>query len=159
MWLAIAAITMLFLAFTSAYIVRHGLDPQWQAIRMPRLLPANTLLLLISSLCLEMARRALAPRLWLVATLTAGILFVAGQFAAWRQLSDSGLYFAASAHASFFYTLTAMHGLHLAGGILALGWISLVHGSRSRWFQPVALYWHFMGALWLCLLLLLFGTR
>jgi cytochrome c oxidase subunit 3 len=159
MWLGIAAITMLFLAFTSAYIVRHGLDPQWQSIRMPRLLPANTVLLLLSSVCLEIARRVRDPKPWLLATLGGGVLFVVGQLVVWQQLGGSGLSFATSAHASFFYTLTAVHGLHLAGGLTALGWVSLVRDSHSRWLEPVSLYWHFMGALWLYLMFLLFGIR
>lgn len=159
MWLAIAAITMLFLAFTSAFIVRHGLDPQWQSIRMPAILPANTILLLLSSACLELARRALDPKRWLIATVGTGVLFVAGQLAAWKQLGDSGQLFSTNAHASFFYTLTATHGVHLAGGLFALVWVLSVKSARGRWLGQVALYWHFMGALWLYLLLLLFGVR
>ena len=120
-WLGLAAITMLFLAFTSAYIVRYGVDPQWQSIPMPRLLPFNTVLLLLSSVCLEVARGAKNSRPWLVTTFAGGLLFLAGQLVLWRQLGGSGLPFAANAHASFFYTLTAVHGLHLAGGISASG--------------------------------------
>jgi cytochrome c oxidase subunit 3 len=159
MWLAIAAITMLFLAFTSALIVRQGLDELWQPIRMPRLLTANTIVLMLSSVLLELARRRRNPKPWLVATLSAGILFVAGQLTAWRQLADAGLLFSTSAHASFFYTLTAVHGLHLAGGLMALGWLTLFRGARARWLEPAALYWHFMGALWLYLMYVLFGIR
>ena len=159
MWLAIAAITMLFLAFTSAYIVRHGLDPEWQSIRMPRLLPANTVLLLLSSVILEVARAAGKPRGWLVATFGGGLLFVVGQLVIWRQLAAAGTSFAATAHGSFFYTLTAVHGLHLAGGLVALGWAASVRSLRRHWLDAVALYWHFMAALWLYLVFLLFGVR
>jgi cytochrome c oxidase subunit III len=159
MWLGIAAITMLFLAFTSAYIVRHGIDPQWQSIRMPRLLPVNTMVLLLSSICLEKARRGGGRRPWLLATLGGGLLFVGGQLAIWQQLGGTGQVFAGSAHASFFYTLTAVHGLHLAGGLVALGWVSVAGSMCRRWMDAVALYWHFMGALWLYLVVLLFGVR
>jgi cytochrome c oxidase subunit 3 len=159
MWLAIAAISMLFLAFTSAYIVRLGMDPEWQSLRMPRLLPANTVLLLLTSVCLEVARGARKPKPWLFVTFGGGLLFVAGQLAIWRQLGWSGQVFAASAHASFFYTLTAVHGAHLAGGIVALGWIASVRVLRRHWLDGAALYWHFMGVLWLYLVFLLFGVR
>jgi len=158
-WLGLAAITMLFLAFTSAYIVRQGLDADWQSLSMPRLLPANTIVLLLSSACIEIARRAARPKPWLFGTLGGGLLFVGGQLALWRQLAGSGLIFAANAHASFFYTLTAVHGLHLAGGLLALGWVAWIGSSRRRWLEAVALYWHFMAALWLYLVFLLFGVR
>jgi cytochrome c oxidase subunit 3 len=99
------------------------------------------------------------PQLWLNAAVAAGALFVAGQIAAWMRLSAAGLHFASSAHASFFYTLTALHGVHLAGGLLALGWVAAVPRSRTRWMGPASTYWHFMGGLWLYLLLLLFGVQ
>lgn len=158
-WLGLAAITMLFLAFTSAYMVRQGLDADWQSLQMPGLLPANTVVLLLSSACVEIARRAARPKPWLFGTLGGGLLFLGGQLVLWRQLAGSGLAFAANAHASFFYTLTAVHGLHLAGGLLALGWVALIGSSRRRWLEAVGLYWHFMGALWLYLVFLLFGVR
>jgi len=158
-WLGLAAISMLFLAFTSAYIVRQGIDVDWQSLRMPRLLLVNTFVLLLSSGCMEVARCAAKPKLWLLATLAGGLLFLAGQLVLWRQLAGSGLVFSANAHASFFYTLTAVHGAHLAGGLFALGWVAFIGSSRRRWLDAVGLYWHFMGALWLYLIFLLFGVR
>ena len=157
--LGLAAVTMLFLAFTSAFIVRQGLDAQWLSLRLPRLLPANTVVLLLSSVCVEFARRAIKSKPWLLATLAGGLLFLAGQLLIWRQMAGSGLVFSANAHASFFYTLTAVHGVHLAGGLVALGWVASVGSTTRRWVDAVALYWHFMGALWLYLVFLLFAVR
>jgi cytochrome c oxidase subunit III len=160
MWLGLAAVTMLFLSLTSAYVVRQGLDPFWPGMRMPAVLPLNTLALLASSLCLEKARRAHDRTPWMIATLLAGLLFLAGQLAAWAQLRGAGFYFAANPHVSFFYTLTAIHALHLIGGLLALGWAAVAGDSAGeRWLNVAALYWHFMGALWLYLLILLFGIN
>jgi cytochrome c oxidase subunit 3 len=158
-WLGLAAIAMLFLAFTSAYMVRQGVDADWQALRMPRLLPANTLVLVLSSVCVEIARRRGNARPWLLTTLAAGLLFVGGQIVLWRELAGAGLAFAVNAHASFFYTLTAVHGLHIGGGLLALAWVAAIGSPARRWLDAVALYWHFMGALWLYLVFLLFGVR
>lgn len=159
MWLAVAAISMLFLAFTSAYIVRQGVDPQWRWIPMPPLVPANTAVLVLSSATAEMARRSRKARPWLLATLAGGLLFLGGQLAVWRQLRAAGQGFAATAHGSFFYTLTAVHGLHLLGGLLALAWTAAAHDGRRRWVGAAAFYWHFMGALWLYLVWLLFFAR
>ena len=121
MKLALAGIGMLFTAFTSAYVVRHALDPDWHAIRMPRILVANTLALVISSLSLELYRRRREERLWLALAQAMGVLFVAGQVAAWRQLLAHGVYLSNNPHAAFFYVLTAAHGLHILGGLFALG--------------------------------------
>ena len=116
---------MMFVALTSAYVVRYGLDPDWRSIRMPLVLPFNTAVLLASSLTLELARRALrspgastaGALQWLYLTLALGMAFLAGQFVAWRQLSAGGVYLSTNPHASFFYLLTGLHALHLLGGI------------------------------------------
>ena len=55
-WVALAPVLMLFLAFVSAYVVRQGLGSNWSAIPVPKLLWGNTLVLLISSIFLERAR-------------------------------------------------------------------------------------------------------
>lgn len=180
MLLALAGISMMFIGLTSAYMVRQGLDPAWRAIRMPPLLPVNTVVLLASSLTLEFARRmaklplqAPAANRWLAATLLLGSLFLAGQLAAWRQLSARGLYLSTNPHGSFFYLLTALHGLHIAGGIAALTYLTARTrrkpgaGSapafssmrRERAMEAMALYWHFMDGLWAYLVLLLFVFR
>jgi cytochrome c oxidase subunit 3 len=185
MWFALAGIMMLFMALTSAYVVRRGLDPDWQAIRMPALAVVNAAILLASSVTFEQARRAMrrgarAADRWLFATWSLGLAFVAGQLVVWRQLADAGLYLSNNAHSSFFYVLTALHAAHLAGGILALSWLmwmppakmALSPGGsygvnrgpasladRERWTGVAALYWHFMDGLWVYLLLLLFAFK
>src|SRR5712664_119085 len=124
-WVGIFAITMSFVAFTSALFVRQGSGADWAHIALPPVLYGNTLALLLSSATLQLARRALAavpsvdPRAvrmglgWLKATLALGFVFVAGQFEAWRQLAAQGLYLATNPNSSFYYVLTAMHGLHV----------------------------------------------
>lgn len=141
MFFALAAIGMLFVALTSAYVVRHGLDPAWKPIQMPAIVWFNTAALIASSLTLERARRALAgvrvPVLssggvtaalygWFTLTLVLGFIFLCGQLVAWRRLSLEGLYLSTSPHSSFFYLLTGLHGLHLLGGIAAILWLDLI---------------------------------
>jgi cytochrome c oxidase subunit III len=171
-WVGICAITMSFMAFTSALYVRQGSSADWTHIVLPPILYVNTLALLLSSAALEMSRRALVTGSvidlsavrkglrWLTATLALGLFFVAGQYEAWRQLAAQGLYLATNANSSFYYVLTAMHGLHLLAGIAALLFVMgrlLAAGRmfRRSTFEATAIYWHFMGVLWLYLLLVL----
>jgi cytochrome c oxidase subunit 3 len=171
-WVAIFAITMSFVALTSALFVREGSAGDWQHIALPSILYANTLVLLLSSFTVEMARRAFAVGVvvegrpanlalaWLVVTFALGLLFVAGQYEAWRQLAAQGLFLATNPNSSFFYVFTGMHILHLLGGVAALVYlIGQLAGSYTAFrriaFANTATYWHFMGALWLYLLLVL----
>lgn len=184
MTFALASIAMFFIGMTSSYVVRHGLDPDWLAIEMPPVLLVNTLILLASSVTLETARRALNKptdrglsgyRKWLRLTLLLGVVFLYGQWMAWRQLMAYGIDLSSSAHSSFFYLLTGLHALHLIGGILALSYLVWkaqrargfafaggMHGTEAvahpaKLFDVIALYWHSMDALWIYLFVLLFG--
>jgi len=160
---AIAPIVMLFVSFTSAYIVRQGLPTldekthtyvrDWIPVHLPAtLLLVNTGLLLLSSIAAELARRqitgqaALAVRSipgaslgpgkglpWLGITVVLGGGFLAGQWMAWRLLADRGVYLASSASSSFVYLLTATHAVHLMGGLLVL----LYAASGSLLHKPV----------------------
>lgn len=163
MFLGLAGISMLFIALTSSYVVREGFDPGWEAIRMPALLPVNTIVLLVSSVTMGRAQRAadavLASR-WLKLTLLLGLVFLAGQALVWRQLSAAGIYLSTSAHGSFVYLLSALHGLHILGGIVVVNWALLKKPEGlSRVVRVAAIYWHFMDGLWVYLLALLFVWR
>jgi cytochrome c oxidase subunit 3 len=165
-WLIVAGVTMLFAGLSSAYVVLRG-SPSWQNIALPPLLWLNTLILLASSVTLEIARVAVKKdrqrdlSLWLGLSALLGVAFLAGQVAVWRELVHRGVYLPSTLQSSFFYVLTGLHGLHLIGGIIALGFVfqSAVRG-RLRPFshEPLkmgALYWHFMDVVWIWLFLLL----
>jgi cytochrome c oxidase subunit 3 len=171
-WVGIFAITMSFAAFTSALFVRQGSGADWTHITLPPIFYGNTLALLLSSATLQRARRAIAAVSaaepgavrtglgWLAATLALGLIFIAGQYEAWRQLAAHGLYLATNPNSSFYYVLTAMHGLHVFAGIAALFFVRSRLAARHRafrrsTFEATATYWHFMGVLWLYLLLVL----
>ena len=168
-WVVLASITMTFAAFTSALIVRQGSAMDWQHLSLPRILYFNTLLLLASSFTLEVARRQVSgfmsgrrdlanPAHWLYVTLGLGLLFVAGQYIAWLQLRAQGLFLATNPNSSFFYVLTAAHALHVLGGLGGLTRvIRRLHRSvlRKSTLDATSHYWHFMDALWVYLLLLL----
>jgi cytochrome c oxidase subunit 3 len=160
-------VLMLFVSFTSAYIVRQGLSDDWRNIALPPILWMNTVILLVSSITAEKARRAAvrdqeAGGLWLSITLILGLGFLAGQWIAWKQLAAQGIFIASNPSSSFFYLLTGSHGLHLVGGVLALAYAA----AAARLHRPpetrrivvdiAAWYWHFMDLLWLYILGLLF---
>lgn len=168
-WVGLAAITMSFAAFTSAMVVRQGTAPL-QHITLPPVLYLNTLLIVASSISLEAGRRRIAnfmagvrtdltsPGRWLYITLLLGLLFVAGQTFAWVQLKSQGFGLATNISYSFFYVLTVAHALHVFGG---LGGLVRVIGKlnksvlRRSTLDATSRYWHFMGVLWIYLLLLL----
>jgi len=164
MSLALAGISMLFLALTSAFVVRRGLGNDWVPVRLPVLVWANTGVLLLSSVTLELGRRALRNHrtdhgfAW--TTLGLGVTFLAGQMMAWKQLMSSGVSVGTTPYGSFFYVLTGTHAVHLAGGILGLLAVALwpQHGwkgiSRVGAVKVAGLYWHFMDILWVGILLL-----
>lgn len=169
-WVGIAAISMSFAAFTSALIVRQGASTDWQHITLPSILFLSTFLLLMSSVTLEVARRHVAafmggrenrveiPRRWLYLTLFLGLLFVVGQYMAWLQLRSQGLYLATNPNSSFFYLFTALHALHVMGGLAGLLRVIRKLGRstlRRSTMNATAYYWHFMGVLWVYLFLLL----
>ena len=169
-WVVLFAITMMFAAFTSALIVRKGSSLDWRHFTLPSTLYFNSLLLLASGVTLEISRRRIAafmgglknqvenPARWLYITLFLGLLFVAGQYVAWRQLSAQGLYLATNPSSSFFYVLTATHALHVLGGLGGLIYVirKLSKSSlRRSTLDATARYWHFMDVLWLYLLWLL----
>jgi len=146
---ALTPVLMLFVSFTSAYIVRQGLptlDPRtntlvrdWIPVTLPKLL-INTGVLILSSVFIELARRQIKgqaalrpntahPRVsagdpmripWLSMTLVLGLTFLLGQWTAWRQLAANGFYVATTPSSSFVYLLTGTHAIHLMGGVLAL---------------------------------------
>lgn len=175
MWIALASILMLFTALTSAYLVRAGTGNDWRPIAMPRLLWVSTGLILTSSLTISIALRALkrkdhsAYKRWLLLTVVLGLGFLATQLLSWRQLVAQHVYVATNPHSSFFYLLTAVHGVHLLGGIFGLDFLLLrswhktsnvkSEVKRVAAAKAVALYWHFMDGLWIFLFLLLFLWR
>jgi cytochrome c oxidase subunit 3 len=169
-WVGIFAITMSFMAFSSALFVREG-SLDWVHLVLPSILYWNTLVLLVSSGTFELSRRHLELHtggrvgssgkgaVWLLATLALGIAFCIGQYFAWQNLRAQGIYLATNPNSSFFYVLTFIHVLHVTAGICAfvylLGRLLLSsHLARRSFFDNTAIYWHFMGVLWLYLLLL-----
>lgn len=171
--LALAAMLMFFMALASAYVVRKGLSGDWIPLGLPRILWLNTAVIIVSSLTIERARRLLAPqaaglrgfRGWWGLTTALGVAFLVGQLIAWQQLAAAGIYLATNPSSSFFYLITTAHGIHLLGGLVALSvvgfrsWPAEARVNHGTAVTVSAIYWHFLGALWVFLFLLLLVGR
>ena len=159
----LATVAMLFAAFTAALLVRRtGSD--WTPVELPRIVWLNTIALVASSGALEIARSAARRGFdrqlvgWSTAAGVLGGAFLIGQIGAWQLLAAQGVLLLTSPHAAFFYMLTAVHGAHVLGGLAVLGTVALRAG-RGRYSREhhagvthAAIYWHFVGVVWLYLL-------
>jgi cytochrome c oxidase subunit III len=170
LWVFLGVATSLFVLFVSAYAMRLGLA-DWNPLPQPRLLMLNTALLVGASLAMEWtvhaARRAdpgkLRLGLWVSGLLTFG--FLGGQLFVWKQLNDAGYFVSSSAAAAFFYLFTAVHGLHVLGGLVAWARAVLRAWRRSDparirlGVELCATYWHYLLAVWVVLYALLVSER
>jgi cytochrome c oxidase subunit 3 len=185
-------VLMIFVGLTSAYVFRQGWateDPHthqytrdWKPLELPNtLLIINTVVLLLSSVTLEMSRRNLHNRAvtadlsgvpgvaieperslpWLGITLVLGAGFLAGQIIAWRAMERAGWFLSGNPSSSFFYVLTGTHAVHLGGGLIALLYAASTTllgrslATRRIVVDATGWYWHFMAALWIYLFALL----
>jgi len=160
----------------------HAYVREWTPIILPvRLLLWNSFILLLASATIEMARRTLAREMllapvhaipgiapgrewrlpWLAMTVVLGLAFLGGQWLAWDSLRRHGFHVSTVGMSPFFYVLTGAHAVHVLGGILGLLYacaIAVLHRSiehRRIVAEVAAWYWHFMGALWVCIFALL----
>jgi cytochrome c oxidase subunit III len=162
----LAVVSSLFALFISAYFMRMQVA-DWAQLPAPKLLWFNTGVLILSSAALQYAQ--VAARRGRMEGVGDGLIagglfafaFLIGQLFAWRQLNAAGYFLAANPGNAFFYLFTGVHGLHLLGGLVALGrtadkvWRGFEVNQVRLSVQLCALYWHFLLALWLVLFSLL----
>jgi cytochrome c oxidase subunit 3 len=177
LYLYLGVVTVIFTLMASAYLMRmglpglmdHGGGSDWRPMPRPQLLWNNTGILVMSSLAWEAARRSARRgarrqvRLMTIAGGVMGVAFLIGQLLLWRQYQAAGYYLAANPANAFFYLLTAVHGLHLAGGLVACARTigQMNERDSARVFSDVrlcAIYWHFLLVVWLLLVWLLIST-
>jgi cytochrome c oxidase subunit III len=164
----LAVVGSLFALFISAYSMRMNLV-DWRTLPVPRLLWFNTAVLVLSSVALQWAQVAARRNnidgviVGLCAGGASAVTFLVGQLLAWRELSVAGYFLASNPANSFFYLITAVHGLHLMGGLVALGRTTtkVLRGAEATQIrlsvELCAIYWHFLLVVWLVLLGLLTG--
>jgi cytochrome c oxidase subunit III len=162
---------VLFGLVTSAYLMRmgmpgmaHGPMGSWRPLPEPPLLWVNSGVLMLASIAWEGARigaRGGRPLGWGVAAGVLGLLFLLGQLLLWRQLVDAGHGLRGDPAAAFFYLITALHGLHVLGGLYFWARAMLAvrgEGNAALRFQLTAAYWHFLLLVWLLMLGLFVAT-
>jgi cytochrome c oxidase subunit III len=171
----LAAITSLFALTISAYGMRmhmggDHMGGDWVSVPVPGLLWVNTLILVLGSIALQSAWRAAvrdragALRRGLAAGGVCTMAFVVGQYVAWQQLHAAGYSLAANPANSFFYFVTALHVLHVIGGLVAWGrtaarvWRGAEPRAVRSSIELCALYWHYLLIIWAVLFGLLLAT-
>lgn len=173
LWLMIISSTMSFAAYTSGYIVRKG-EGNWLEFALPARLYVSSIVIILSSFAMQgaviAARRdnvKLAQGL-LVTTLLLGGVFLASQWQAWGELVAGGVFFAGQSSnpaGSFLYVLTGFHAFHLVCAfvflttVLRMALQYKVHSKAMLWVELCAIFWHFLGGLWLYLHLFLLLNR
>lgn len=162
LWIAIGSITMMFAGFTSAYIVKSN-QAGWEAVQVPKIFYLSTALIVVSSITIYLAQKAMAARemsryrLLISVTAILGLGFVATQFLGFSELWASKITFKDSIAGSFFYIITGVHALHVVGGIIALLVLFLrAYNTKTKFYstapvETAGLYWHFVDLLWIYL--------
>jgi cytochrome c oxidase subunit 3 len=163
LYVAMASIIMMFAGLTSAYIVKSS-AANWEEVETPKLFVISTIVMLASSLAVQLALRAFKQRsmhqyrMLMLATAVLGIAFVVLQWYAFNWMWEHGVRFKGAGQGQFLYIIAGLHGLHVVGGIVALTIMVLkafFSNRRSYNSVPVevaATYWHFVDVLWLYLL-------
>ena len=163
-WVAIAAIIMMFAGLTSAYIVKSG-APGWEEVRTPKVFWYSTAVLLISSLTIQASLRAFKQRamqqfrtLFLITTIL-GVAFVILQWEGFKYLWSHGVRFEGAGAGQFLYIIFGLHALHVLGGVVALLVIAAqqffgkTRSYNATSIEVMSTYWHFVDVLWLYLLI------
>ncbi|MFM9905314.1 MAG: heme-copper oxidase subunit III [Pyrinomonadaceae bacterium] len=170
--LLLLVVMMTFGGLMAAYIVIATNNvAEWKPFDLPIQVWISTAIIFSSSITYHLGKNAIKrndnPVLirWLVATTILGAAFISSQLLVWLSLASRGLYVQSNPYAGFFYILTAVHAIHVLGGIVALGSVLLRSWQptddpdkitkRITIAQVVGWYWHFMGGIWILLLILL----
>ena len=166
----LAVATSMFALFASAYTIRMTM-PDWSPLNEPLVLWVNTGFLILASIAYQWTTSVALNssikkiKIGLIASGVFSLLFLVGQFSAWQDLIAQGMYVSTNPAIAFFYVLTAMHGLHLIGGLYvwARSMIKVTQGIESNEVIRVSVelctvYWHFLLLVWALLFSLLIST-
>ena len=168
-YMLLAVITILFLFLTNAYVFRMNFE-DWQPLPMPSLLWVNTCSLVVASM--GMAWATWGAKKNNQTSLKAGLLvgglfalfFLTGQFWAWQQLIEYGYFLANNPANTFFYLITALHGLHISCGVVAWtvitkkSWNPNDDGPSPSQVSLLATYWHYLLLIWVMMFGLFLST-
>ena len=163
----LAVVAVLFMLLVIAYGGRMAYE-DWRPAPQLRLLWANTLVLILSSVALQWAQYSArrgqmdAMRTGLFAAGAFTVVFLFGQLLAWQQLGTMVHFDVTNPAIGFFYLITGLHGLHLVGGLVAWSrtvakvWGDFDIAQITQSVELCTVYWHFLLLVWLVLFGLLF---
>lgn len=163
LWVGIASIIMMFAGLTSAYVVKSG-QAGWSDIKTPAYFWYSTAVILISSITIQSALRAIRQkamhqyRLLLLVTLILGLAFVVLQWLGFQWLWSRGVKFEGAGAGQFLYVIFGLHALHVLGGVIALlvlfckQYFGKIRSYNSTPIEVMSIYWHFVDVLWVYLL-------
>lgn len=172
LWVGLASITMMFGAFTSAYVVRQSAG-NWLEFALPNIFIVSTIVLLLSSISLQFSYNYFVKgkqkiyQSLMILTFILGVLFVFLQYQGWMSLFSIGIDLKGNPSGAFLYVLTGIHAIHVLGGIAALT-VGLINAvllkfrvteKRKLNFELTLHYWHYVDVLWVYLLVFLYLTR
>ena len=168
LWLGCGSITMMFAAWTSAYLVRQAAG-NWLEFKLPNIFFFNTLVILLSSVTIQLSfnnfkkGNEYAYKGFLIATILLGLLFIGLQYQGWSALQKIGIPLAKNPSGDFIYVLSGFHAAHVLAGIGVL-FVATAHAfglkfsptpKRKLRFELTVTFWHFLDFLWLYLLVFL----
>ncbi|HAN65174.1 MAG TPA: cytochrome oxidase subunit III [Chitinophagaceae bacterium] len=163
LWVALGSIIMMFAGLTSAYIVKSN-QTNWKPVSVPQIFWISTVVMVLSSLTLQMALRSFKQRemnkyrLLIGVTLLLGIAFVVCQWLGFQQLWRQQITFKGAGAGQFLYVIFGLHAIHVIGGVVVLlvmfikAFLGRVKLYSAVPVEVAATYWHFVDLLWIYLL-------
>jgi len=164
MWVAIGSIVMMFAGLTSAFIVKSN-QTNWVPVEIPVVFWISTAVIIISSLTVQVALRSFKQRemnqyrMFIGVTLLLGVAFVILQWLGFQDLWAQKITFKGAGAGQFLYVIFGLHAIHVIGGVIALivMFVKAFAGKTKLYsavpIEVAAIYWHFVDALWIYLLL------
>jgi cytochrome c oxidase subunit 3 len=180
LYLSMMGISVLFLMLVIAYVQSHSFDTEAWKLKFPRFFSVSTLLMLASSLTLSKSVRSYRKdnlrkvKRYFFVSILLSLAFIGTQVAGWYEISAAGISFTELAAGTYIYLISALHAVHLLGGLLFLTVIFFrtQHAASDairtlvfirnpfirQQIKMLTLYWHFMGGIWVSLYLVFLFT-
>ena len=169
-WWVVASEIVIFGGLLASYIMNRLAHPEWAnyAIHTNTWAGAfNTLVLLTSSLSAVLGHYAAeqgdgkkaAQYLWM--TMGGGAIFITVKAFEWTHEIQLGYTITANTFWSFYYTAAGLHALHVIGGVVIMGIISLdcLKNKELHRVELIGIYWHFVDLVWIFLFPLLYIAK
>lgn len=175
LWFGIISLAMSFAAFTSAYVVSRERADWLADFQLPQAFTISLLVIVLSSVSMEMAKRAIIKgsrqlgTLLLVTTFVLGCVFIWLQFQGFSQIIESYGYNFTGATSNikttFIYLIAVVHIAHVVVALIALLTV-LIKQLRNGYSEGNTLgleitctFWHFVDILWIYLFLFFYFVR